>query len=259
MNSPHIVRKITNPAAPPPEAGIHWINTVTGAEYFSVGTSSIQDWILRRNDEYMQSLISAEESARLSADTSLQSQIDNLVSNIDPNALDSLAEIVSAFQSADFNVGSSLVAEISARESADQSLESAIYSETLARQAADAELLSDVSSEISARISGDESAAQAIAQIQANISALQSVVFTKLKIMVDSASKLLYIDVPHVVVPNSITISIGRVMAHQGDDFEISYLEDNQTTRITWIGPFVSGGEEQMEIGDNVYLTFAHS
>lgn len=259
MNSPHIVRKITNPAAPPPEAGIHWINTVTGAEYFSVGTSSIQDWILRRNDEYMQSLISAEESTRLSADASLQSQIDNLVSNIDPSALDSLAEIVSAFQSADFNVGSSLVAEISARESADQSLTSALSSEILARETESAELLSDLSSEISARISGDESTSQVIAQMQANISALQSVVFTKLKIIVDAASKLSYIDIPHTVVPNSITVSVGRVMAHQHDDFELSYLNDNQTTRITWIGPFASGGEEEMEIGDNVYLTFAHS
>lgn len=259
MNSPHIVRKITNPAAPPPEAGIHWINTVTGAEYFSVGTSSIQDWILRRNDEYMQSIISAEESARLSADNSLQAQIDNLVSNIDPAALDSLTEIVSAFQSADFNVGSSLVAEISARESADQSLTSALSSEILARETENAELLSDLSSEISARISGDASTSQVIAQMQANISALQSVVFTKLKIIVDAASKLSYIDIPHTVVPNSITISVGRVMAHQGDDFDISYLEDNQTTRVTWIGPFASGGEEQMEIGDNVYLTFAHS
>jgi hypothetical protein len=251
MNSPHIVRKITNPAAPPPEAGIHWINTVTGAEYFSVGTSSIQDWILRRNDEYMQSIISAEESARLSADNSLQAQIDNLVSNLDPSALDSLTEIVSAFQSADLNVGSSLVAEISARQSADESLSSALSSEIVARETADVELLSDLSSEISARISGDESTSQVIAQMQANISSLQSVVFTKLK--------LSYIDIPHVVVPNSMTISVGRVMAHQHDDFDISYLGDNQTTRITWVGPFAVGGEEQMELGDNVYLTFAHS
>jgi hypothetical protein len=259
MNSPHIVRKITNPAAPPPEAGIHWINTVTGAEYFSVGTSSIQDWILRRNDEYMQSIISAEESARLSADNSLQAQIDNLVSNLDPSALDSLTEIVSAFQSADLNVGSSLVAEISARQSADESLSSALSSEIVARETADVELLSDLSSEISARISGDESTSQVIAQMQANISSLQSVVFTKLKVIVDVTSKLSYIDIPHVVVPNSMTISVGRVMAHQHDDFDISYLGDNQTTRITWVGPFASGGEEQMELGDNVYLTFAHS
>jgi hypothetical protein len=48
MLSPHIVRKTTNPTGAPPEAGIHWINTVTNEEFFSVGTSSIDDWIARR-------------------------------------------------------------------------------------------------------------------------------------------------------------------------------------------------------------------
>jgi len=47
MINPHIVRKTTSPTAAPPEAGIHWINTVTNQEYFSVGTSSVSDWVLR--------------------------------------------------------------------------------------------------------------------------------------------------------------------------------------------------------------------
>lgn len=50
MNSPHIVRKSTSPVSAPPEAGIHWINTVTGEEYFSVATSSVNDWIIRKNN-----------------------------------------------------------------------------------------------------------------------------------------------------------------------------------------------------------------
>lgn len=44
MQSPHIVRKTTDPVAAPPEAGIHWINTVTNKEFFSVGTASVTDW-----------------------------------------------------------------------------------------------------------------------------------------------------------------------------------------------------------------------
>lgn len=47
MQNPHIVRKTTNPTAAPPEAGIHWINTVTQQEFFSVGTSTINDWLPR--------------------------------------------------------------------------------------------------------------------------------------------------------------------------------------------------------------------
>jgi hypothetical protein len=47
MNSPHIVRKTTSPTSAPPEAGIHWINTVTHEEFFSVGTNSVNEWIKR--------------------------------------------------------------------------------------------------------------------------------------------------------------------------------------------------------------------
>lgn len=47
MLNPHIVRKSTSPTSTPPEAGIHWINTSTREEFFSVGTSSVLDWIPR--------------------------------------------------------------------------------------------------------------------------------------------------------------------------------------------------------------------
>lgn len=47
MLNPHIVRKTVDPTTAPPEAGIHWINTVTNQEFFSVGTSSVVDWIAR--------------------------------------------------------------------------------------------------------------------------------------------------------------------------------------------------------------------
>ena len=52
-------------------------------------------------DSALQTNIDNEETARLAADASLQSQITNILSNTDPSALDSLSEIVQAFQSAD--------------------------------------------------------------------------------------------------------------------------------------------------------------
>lgn len=52
MISPHIIRKATNPTSPPTEAGIHWINTLTNEEFFSVGTTSIDDWIPRRRSGF---------------------------------------------------------------------------------------------------------------------------------------------------------------------------------------------------------------
>jgi hypothetical protein len=141
-----------------------------------------------------ESAISAEASARIAGDQSLQSQINNVLSNIDPAALDSLTEIVSAFQSADSDLnnaisqlagaaGGNLSAEIVARESAisaeasariaaDLSLESALSVETAAREAAvstevaaresavSAEIVareSAISAEASARMAADES------------------------------------------------------------------------------------------------------
>lgn len=56
MNNPHIVRKTVSPSSAPPEAGIHWINTLTNEEYFSVGTSSVNDWIKRGTTSVADSL-----------------------------------------------------------------------------------------------------------------------------------------------------------------------------------------------------------
>lgn len=47
MNYPHIIRKTTDPVSAPPEAGIHWINTTTGTEFFSVGVATVDDWMPR--------------------------------------------------------------------------------------------------------------------------------------------------------------------------------------------------------------------
>ena len=52
-------------------------------------------------DTTLQSNINTEVALRVSGDSSLQDQINSIVSNTDPAALDSLTEIVAAFQSAD--------------------------------------------------------------------------------------------------------------------------------------------------------------
>ena len=55
-------------------------------------------------DSTLRGLITAESSARAAADVSLQGQIDFIKTNTDSAALDSLAEIVAAFQNADANL-----------------------------------------------------------------------------------------------------------------------------------------------------------
>ena len=47
MINPHIVRKTTSPTSAPPETGIHWINTSTNEEFFSIGTVNVSDWVRR--------------------------------------------------------------------------------------------------------------------------------------------------------------------------------------------------------------------
>ena len=56
----------------------------------------------------------AIEAAYQSADANLQSQINNIISNVDPEALDSLAEIVSAYQAADDALTAGIQANASA-------------------------------------------------------------------------------------------------------------------------------------------------
>ena len=83
--------------------------------------------------------LSSEISRATAAEAALGTRIDNVLSNVDGAALDSLTEVVSAFQAADSNLNgaitslansasSDLAAETSARESADSALDSRLTS-----------------------------------------------------------------------------------------------------------------------------------
>ena len=91
-----------------------------------------------------------EANTRSAADANLQSQIDNLTSNLDPAALDSLTEIVGAFQAAD----SDLTAAVTALGT---SASSAVAAEESRATAAEAALQAAISSEVS-RAQGQEAA-----------------------------------------------------------------------------------------------------
>jgi hypothetical protein len=116
---------------------------------------------------------------RGAGDTNLQNQINNILSNTDPAALDSLTEIVAAFEAADDDLNGAITAlgtssssalgvETAARIAADEALQDAIDAEVAAREAA-------VSAEEAARIADvDAEEARAIAAegvLQSNIDA----------------------------------------------------------------------------------------
>ena len=100
----------------------------------------------------VQETFEKEAKTRTAADDKLQGQIDNVLSNIDPESLDSLTEIVDAFKGADKDLNgaisdlaksasSALEKETEAREEAIKDLSSNIYSdlksEAKEREAAD--------------------------------------------------------------------------------------------------------------------------
>jgi hypothetical protein len=93
-----------------------------------------------KHDAYVTSndaALAAEEAARLAADAGLQSQIDFIVSNTDPAAIDSLTEVVAAFQAADSNINGAIT-QLGSDASADRA---AIRSEFAA---ADTALQADI-------------------------------------------------------------------------------------------------------------------
>jgi hypothetical protein len=118
-------------------------------------------------------LVNGSEVAYKTEVEDLQSQITNVLSNVDPTALDSLTEIVTAFEAADANLngaitslatslGDEINAEESARIAGDSTLQANINAEPAARDAEDSALRAELESEIENRMFGDNQLQTAI-------------------------------------------------------------------------------------------------
>ena len=121
------------------------------------------------------SSVGAEQSRAVAAEATLQDQIDSLLSNIDTEALDSLTEIVSAFQAADSslqgaisllagNSSGNIEAEQSRAEAVESSLQAQITAEISSRMAdvdAEQSRAEAVESSLQAQINEEESRAMA--------------------------------------------------------------------------------------------------
>lgn len=82
MQNPHIVRRTVDPTSAPPEAGIHWINTTTGKEFFSVGTASVGDWLDRSSGSIDTSNFKRSTSSGLITGGEVQINIDPTKINV---------------------------------------------------------------------------------------------------------------------------------------------------------------------------------
>ena len=123
----------------------------------------------------------AIELAYQTADSALTTRIDNIVSNTDPAALDSLAEIVVAFQDADSVLTASTIAnstaisnEVTRATTAEADLQSQITAEVSARTAGDTALTNALAAEEAARIAGDNALDARMTTEEGNVDNLQT-------------------------------------------------------------------------------------
>ncbi len=109
-------------------------------------------------DTTLQSNIDAEEAARIAGDANLQSQVDFITSNTTTTALDSLTEIVGAFQNADSDI-SALVS----------SNTTAISTEKLRAETAEGVLQTNINTEASTRSTADAGLQSQIDQLEVDL------------------------------------------------------------------------------------------
>lgn len=69
-----------------------------------------------------------------------------------------------------------------------------------------------------------------------------------------SASDLSYVELAREAKPYSIKAYIGRIALHEGQDFSVSVVAGK--SRLTWSGPFMVGGIEEIEEGMKLFFEY---
>lgn len=143
--------------------------------------------------------VSAEEAARIAGDAHLQNQIDNVLSNTDGAALDSLTEIVTAFQNADSNLNgaittlantasTALAAEAATARAAELVLTTDLATEAATARAAELALTTNLATEAATARAAELALANDIAAEAAARAAADAVLDSSLKAYADNAA-----------------------------------------------------------------------
>jgi hypothetical protein len=222
----------------------------------------------------VQAALTQEIADREAADAVLQTQIDNVLSNVDGAALDSLTEIVAAFQASDATLNGAITA-LSTGLSAD------IAAEETARMDADAilqggvdQLITDLDAEVTraqnaeidimAEVNTNSTVAndrwtltQANdAAIDARVDILESVTWKKQKFAMSNGQ--IAISLAFTPVAGSVSMFVDQVPMHESidagasDDFSVS------GSSVSFINDFSATGNKKMQTNDTVYVKYQY-
>ena len=187
-------------------------------------------------DTTLQGNIDTEEAARIAGDANLQSQVDFITSNTDPAALDSLTEIVSAFQSSDSDMSAliasnttAISAENARATNAEQVLQTNINTEASTRASSDAGLQSQIDQiNVDIQVEKDDVLAEAKAYTDSEADAHQAVAIAH----ADAQDAALIGDASvDGTAGNTVTTRIATAK-QQAVSFATNYT-DAETTRAT--------------------------
>jgi len=202
----------------------------------------------------------------------IETQIANLIANTDPAALDSLSEIVSAFQAADSTLNGAITA-------LSTDLSGQIAAEVTAREAGDAATLAAAESYVDAEIAevvGDFSGLEGYAQdvrddldqeiidraaavsaeatarqaadeaLQAAIDAIVGVKVSKVVDSAEAVSGVLVFDsvVYSAVIANTVQVMVGPVVAHESDQWTVAANGSGKLELSFVAGEFPLEGEK---------------
>ena len=205
----------------------------------------------------------------------IEDKIEFMVQNTDPAALDSLAEIVSAFQGADGDINaaiSSLAASASADLAAETAArEAADAAETAARQSADDALDAridvleadpttetyvdaQVASEAAARIAGDAVLQAAIDSLEASAAAFQPAAPEVFTLSAgDVANQYVELSV-NAVVAHSVEVRVNRMFALPSEFTQSSGTAGK--VRLSFAGALATGGQQALVAGDTLVVRY---
>lgn len=211
--------------------------------------------------DHADSIVASEQAAREAADSSLQSQINDILGNVDPSALDSLSEIVAAFQAADSDLSaaitsalgthtSELAVETAAREAADATLQSNIDSEESRALAAEGVLQDNIDAEQSAREAADSALDSRVSDLEAVSEGREKFVITS----TDLSNQ--YLDLAQEAKPDSTFMFYGPLYLHEGDDYTVSVV--GGVSRLSFSGRIASGQPSQPIVGDVIYVRYKY-